>query len=198
MSFPKQVAIFNAEFVDVGTPDEALRITWNYPTGNPGNHLFMVGTDIFLESPINMSQVEDEQLIASLSMAAILSGSLPGTLEFIDSVTNQGQKYFQTIIGNATLKTVTPVIDSNVGPLGTVFDITFNKVGNANNTKTIRADAWNIAQYSNRVDSPAHSVYCVPGAVHKQFGLKKSELGADQSATRQSIIDFIVAQKFWI
>lgn len=198
MSFPKQVAVFTAQFLDVGTVDEVLKVSYNYPTGNPGNHSFAVGTEIFLETATNMSQVDEEQLICSLSMASILASALPGTFEYIDAVTNQGQKYFQTIIGNATLKTVTPVIDATIGPMGTVYDLTFNKVGSNNNTKTIRTDAWTISQYSNRVDSPAHAIYCIPGAVHKEFGFKKSQLGADGSANRQAVIDFIAAQKFWV
>lgn len=197
--FPKQVAIFNAEWLNIGEFDETLKVTWIYPGTQSGNRQFIVGTDVFLESPINMSQVPDAHLIASVSMASILAGHiLPGTQEYIDVVTSQGTKYFQTIIGNATLKTVVPVIDSSVGPLGTVYDLTFNKVGSGNNVKTVRIDAWTLSQYDNRVDSAAHSVECVPGALHKQFAFKKSDLGPADSDNRNSVVSFIQSNLFWI
>lgn len=201
MGFPKYVKIYTAQFYDVGESTENLRVSWNYPDypNNPGNHSFLVGTEIFLESPVNCSQVPDEQLMASLSMSAILSGALPGTSEFFDAVTVQDTKNFQTIIGDVKLKqNPTPVIDQSIGPDGTVYDILFCKAAQVSNTKTVRTDAWNLSQYSNRVDSGAHAVYCVAGALHKEFGFKKSQLGAAGSANRQAVIDFVAGRYFWV
>lgn len=201
MSFPKKVAIFTATFEDVGTVDEALKVAWNYPDypANPGSRRFGVGTECFLETPANVSQVPDDQLLASLSMAGILGGhAMPGSKEYMDAVVNQDTMNFQTIIGSVKVKTVTPVVDPLVGPLGTVFDVEFQKVGSATNVKTIRCDAWSLSQYDNRVDNAAVAVPVVPGAIHKILGFKKSQLGAAGSANRQSVIDFVATNYFWI
>lgn len=207
MAFPKQVAIFTASFDNVGASDETLKIMWNYEyaPGNfaVGNLQYRVGTECFLESPTSptsISLVTEEQLLASISMCAILAGEvLPGTTEFVTAIGEQSTTNFQTIVGNAKLK-IDPVavVDASVGPLGTVYDLTFMRLGNTANTKVVRADAWTICQYGNRVDSPAHTAPCVPGAIHKQFEFKKSQLGAANSTNRQSVIDWVASQKFWV
>jgi len=201
MGFPKKVAIFTAEFVDVGTAVESLHISWNYPDypANPGNRSYQVGVECFLETLTSMSQVPDEHLLASASMMAILAGEiLPGTVEYLNAVVNQETMNFQTIRGNAKLKTVTPVIDAAVGPLGTVFDIEFVRVGSTTDVKTVRADAWALSQYSNRVDNAAVAVDVIPGSLHKQFAFKKSQLGAANSANRQAVIDYVASTLFWV
>lgn len=207
MAFPKQVAIFTASFDNVGASDETLKVMWNYEysPGNfaVGNKQYLVGTECFLESPsgsTSMQNVTDEQLLASISMCAILAGEvLPGTTEFVTAIGEQSTTNFQTIAGNAKLK-IDPVavVDPNIGPLGTVYDLTFVRVGSSTNTKVVRADAWTICQYGNRVSSPAHTAPVVPGAIHKQFDFKKSQLGAANSANRQSVIDWVASQKFWV
>jgi hypothetical protein len=206
MSFPRQLKIYTASWGNIGDVDEELKVQWNdnfvpplglMPTN--GNVNFIVGTDCFLESPTNMTQVNDEQLIASLSMNAILAGEiLPGTSEYIDAVTGQGTKYLQSIIGNVTLKSITRVSDPVIGPEGTVYDIEFQKVGQASNVKTVRMDAWAASMYSNRVNNVLIPIQCIPGAVHKQFGFKKSQLGPAESANRNAVIDYIQNTYFWI
>lgn len=205
MGFPKLVKPYTASFENVGTANERLKLQWTYPLGVYGAYQFLVGTDCFLEDPTLVSMIPDEQLLASLSMSAILAGEvLPGTGEFLDAVSSQGTKNFQTIVGEVRLKPETvsfrnpqPVDDLTIGPSGTVFDIVFQK-GTGSNTKTIRTDAWSISQYSNRIDSVYHSVYVVAGALHKQFGFKKSELGAAESQNRTDVINWISSKEFWI
>jgi hypothetical protein len=206
-NFPKKVAVYTASFENIGQSNETLKIQWNYPNSpaNPGSRSYIVGIDCFLESPSDTSQVPDEHLIASISMMAILAGARPGTKEFIDAISNQDTAYFQTIIGSVKLKTSTdsvpnpmPVSDINYGPTGTVFDITFLKQGTSTNMKVVRADAWSISDYDNRVDSAVHAVDCIPGAIHKGLGLKKSQLGIVDSANRQAVIAFVAAQLFWV
>lgn len=202
---PKLVKPFTANFVSVGTSEEGLRVSWNYPEGQQGEFTFRVGETCFLESPTDIASVPEEHLLASLSMAAILAGeAMPGTVEFLDAVTEQNTKNFQTIVGEVRLKPETsgfknpqPVDDLNVGPQGTVFDVVFQR-GTGTNIKTVRTDAWTLSQYSNRVDSVFHMVYVVPGAVHKQLGLKKSQLGESDSANRLAVINFIQNQYFWV
>lgn len=199
MPFPKMKKHFHTvTFEDVGQPEESLRVRWTNADQTLGLVNFLVGTDVFLESPSTVSQVPDEQLMASLSMAAILGGSaLAGTVEFADLYVNQETKYFQTIIGNVLLKSVTALPDEL--PKGTIFDLVFQKVGSASNTKTVRSDAWTISQYENRVDSGAHACYVIPGAIYKQFpSLKKSNLGSDGSQARLDMIDYIKNKAFWV
>lgn len=206
MPFPRQLKVFTATWGNIGDVDEELKIQWVDSFVPPlglvpfnGNQNLIVGTDCFLESPTSITQVPDDQLIASLSMNAILAGEiLPGTTEYIDAVTGQGTKYFQTIIGNATSKSVTRVSDSFIGPEGTVYDIEFQKVGQASNVKTIRMDAWTASRYENRVNFVPIPLMCIPGALHKQFGLKKSQLGPADSANRNAIVDYIQNTYFWI
>jgi len=202
---PKYTNPFTANFTGVGSVDEYLRLSWIYPLGVPGEKLFKVGVQCFLEDVTSITSVPDEHLIASLSMAAILAGEiLPGTVEYVAAVTQQDTKNFQTIVGEVRLKPQTvsflnpqPVDDLNYGPAGTVYDITFQK-GTGTNTKVVRTDAWSISQYGNRIDDIYSMVYCACGALHKQFGFKKSDLGAAGSTNRNSVIDFIATQKFWI
>lgn len=203
-NFPKLVAIFNANWIDAGLSEEYLRISWNY-AGNAGEFHFRSGQDIFLENPANTSQIPDQQLISSISMGGILAGKLlPGTQEYFNAMTIDPsnildqRRFFQTIIGDVQLKTVTPVDDLSQGPQGTVFDMTFNKKNSANNTKTIRTDAWTLSDYDNRVNAVPNMLHVVPGAVHTQFGFKLSQLGAAGSANRQSVVDFIATRKFWV
>lgn len=200
MSFPKNVAIFTGSFVNVGLSNEQFKVQWNYPGTTFGTKSFNVGSEIFLETATNMASVPDEQLISSLSMSAILAGEiLPGTQEFLDSILGQDNKYFQTIVGDAKLKIApTPVSDPSVGPEGTVYDLQFARNALLSSTKTVRADTWSICQYGNRVDSPDHAVGCVPGSIHAEFGFKKSQLGADGSANRLSVIAWLASQRFWI
>ena len=209
MAFPKLVKPFTASFYDVGLSTERLRIFWTYPLGVPNEFYFTVGTQCFLEDPTSsssLSLVPDEQLLSALGMNAILAGEvLPGTSEFYDAVQTQEDKYFQTIVGDVRLKAKTASVnnptlvqDLTYGQEGTVFDVTFQRGTSSTNIKTVRTDAWTISQYSNRVDSAAHSVYNVPGAIHKILNLKKSQLGAADSANRKAVIDFVAAQPFWV
>lgn len=194
MPFPKLKKHFTATFEDVGTPEEMLRLRWFNADGTPGVVNFRVGLDVFLESPTLVSQVPDEQLLASLSMSAILGGGvLPGTSEFNAAIVNQESKNFQTIIGNVLLKSLTLLPDEL--PKGTIYDCVFQKVGAASNTKLVRADAWSISQYENRVDSGAHSVYVVPGSIHKQFALKASELTLEN---RAAIEEYVANKTYWV
>lgn len=207
MAFPKQVAAFTVSFDNVGQVDETLKVHWNYEF-KPGQFQvgikqFIVGTDCFLEDPAagnSLSTVSDEQLLAAVSMCAILAGEvLPGTTEFVTALGEQSTMNFQTVVGNVKFKQdPTPVTDPTVGPAGTVYDLLLTRVGSSTNTKLVRADAWTISQYSNREDSPVHAAPVVPGAIHKQFGFKKSQLGAANSANRQSIINWVASQLFWV
>jgi hypothetical protein len=203
-NFPKQVKIFTASFVDVGQTTERLRIFWTYPLGVPNEFYFTVGTQCFLEDPTDVNLVPDEQLLGSLSMSGVLSGSRAGTTEWRASVTGQDTRNFQTIVGEVRLKPETssflnpqPVDDLTIGPAGTVYDVTFQR-GTGSNVKVVRTDAWSLSDYDNRVDSGAHAVYCVPGFLHKTLGLKKSQLGAADSTNRQAVIDAVTNQYFWV
>ena len=205
ISFPKYVKPYSAQFVNVGQSDEKLRLTSTYPLGVFWEHYFLVGLECFLEDPTNVSSVPDEQLLASLGMSAILAGEiLPGTVEYLAAVTQQDTKNFQTIVGEVRLKPETTsfknpvaVSDLTIGPEGTVFDVVFQK-GTGTNTKTVRADAWSLSRYSNRVDNLDVACLVVPGAIHKALGFKKSQLGEAESINRQAVIDFIQGQRFWV
>lgn len=198
-NFPKYRTGFTAQFENIGDPDEALRILWNDDNSQPGNVTFIVGTDCFLETPSLMTQVPDDHLISSIRMSAILAGEiLPGTQEYLAAMGDQSTMNFQCIIGNTKIKTITSVLDSNYGPPGTVFDIEFMKVGASTNTKTVRADAWNLSQYNGGSLNFAYAANCVPGMLHKVLALKKSQLGAVDSANRIAVIDLIASTKFWI
>lgn len=202
---PKLVKPFSANFTNVGSSEERLHLSWTYPLGVFGEFSFLVGTECFLETATDIASVPEEHLLASISMAAILAGEvLPGSVEYLDAVTEQNTKNFQTIVGEVRLKPEAvgfknpqPVDDLSIGPPGTVFDIVFQR-GTGTNLKTVRADAWTLSQYGNRVDEIFNMVYVVPGAVHKALGFKKSQLGAADSANRQAVIDFIQAQYFWV
>jgi hypothetical protein len=198
MGFPKYLAPFSAAWDNIGDVDETLRISWLYGA-SPGVKSFIVGSDIFLEDQTAIASVPDEQLLSSISMGAILAGGvLPGTQEFMNMMSDQSTTNFQTIVGNAKLKSVASASDTNVGPEGTVFDLEFYRVGNSSAVKVVRSDAWSICQYDNRIDSCAHAVDCVPGALHKQFAFKKSQLGAAGSANRDSVVAWLASQRFWV
>lgn len=205
---PKLVKPFTVvNWQNIGIPgEERLRVGWTYPLGQTGEFSFLVGVDCFLETATDISSVPEEHILASISMAAILAGEvLPGTIEYLAAVTEQDTKNFQTIVGEVKLKAETssfrnpnPVDDLNVGPPGTVFDIVVQRSALLSNTRTIRADAWTLSQYGNRIDSVGHMVYVIPGAVHKEFNLKKSQLGPAESDNRNAVIAFINAQEFWV
>lgn len=199
MIFPRYRAGFTAQFENIGDPDEALRLLWTDDNNQQGNAVFTVGEHCFLESPLNASQVPDEHLISSIRMMAVLAGGiLPGTQEYLNAVGDQSTMNFQTIIGNVKIKSVTAVLDALYGPPGTVFDIEFVKVGSNNNVKTVRTDAWNLSDYKDGNLNFAYAANCVPGMLHKVLGLKKSQLGAADSANRLAVLDAIANQKFWI
>ena len=189
---PSSKACFSASFVNVGDPDEALKVTWTNPDGSGGLKEFAVGSEVFLEDATSASSVPDDQLLACVSMDAILSGGyVPGTKEFEDNMgITQQTKDYQTIVGNLSLESV--VSDSN-DPDGKTFDLTFKKTNN--NKKTVNADVWTVSQYANRASNFTLSSNCVPGAVHLEFGFKKSDLNQQK---RQQVVDFINAKKFWI
>lgn len=198
-AFPKYKTGFTAEWNAIGELDESLRVFWTDDNSQQGNVYFTVGTDVFLESPSNMSQVPEEHLLSSIRMSAILAGEiLPGTQEYLVAMGEQSSMNFQCVIGNAKIKTITPVIDSNYGPAGTVYDIEFMKVNASSNVKTVRADAWTLSQYNNGSNNFAYAANCIPGMLHKVLGFKKSDLGAENSANRNSVISTIANQKFWI
>jgi hypothetical protein len=197
--FPRYRTGFTASWNGIGDPDETLRVFWTDDMGQPGNVYFTVGTDVFLENPANMSQVPEDQLLSSIRMSAILAGEiLPGTQEYLAAMGEQSSMNFQCIIGNAKIKTITSVLDSLYGPPGTVYDIEFMKVNASSNVKTVRADAWALSQYNNGDSNFAYAANCVPGMLHKVLGLKASQLGAENSANRNAVVDAIAVQKFWI
>src|SRR3989344_8070425 len=200
-ALPRYKSAFTGAFENIGEVDEALKISWmdDQVPPQPGNLTLIVGTGVFLESPINTSQVPDDHLLASIRMSAILAGEiLPGTAEYLAALGDQSTANFQTIIGNVKVKTITSVIDASVGPAGTVFDIEFQKVGAATNVKTIRTDAWALSQDNNGNLNFAFAANCIPGMLHKVFAFKKSDLGAAGSANRNSVIAQVASQKFWI
>lgn len=199
LALPRYRVGFTAQFMDIGEATEALRLFWLDDNGQNGNVSFPVGVACFLESPTLTSQVPDDHLLSSIRMSAILAGEiLPGTQEYLAAMGDQSSMNFQTIIGNVKIKTITAVADANYGPAGTVYDIEFTKVGSNTNTKTVRADVWSLSQYNGGDLNFAYAANCVPGMLHKVLGLKKSQLGAAESANRTAVIDLVAATKFWI
>lgn len=201
MNVPKNITAYTVTWDNVGDVDETMKVHWINPDQSSQFQAFIVGEDCFLESPVNMIQVPSLQLLMSIRMAAILANALPGTQEYIDAmsqVVDSGARYFQTIIGDAQLKTIVAVDDLQYGPKGTVFDLTFNKKGALSNVMTVRADVWSLSQYQDGNNALPNSVMCVPGAIHKALGFKKSQLGAVDSANRVAVESFVVNQKFWI
>jgi len=198
MSQPLYLAPFTAVFEDEGTPDEVMKIQWE--DGGTKEEAFQVGLTCLLDDISNLSSVPQEQLEASIRMAAILAtggeqGLLPGTTEYNEKMgVNQDTKYFQTIIGNAKLKEVNI---STQTPAGKMWELIFQKVGAASNTKTFTTDAVTLSHYSNGLNAYYFAAKCVPGAIFKEFGsgYKKSTLDSDK---RQDIIDFVALQHFWI
>lgn len=195
---PKQIKAFTCSFQNEGEVDETLDVFWVNPDGSGGQQGFLVGTDILLDDVSEMSYVPDDQLLASVSMGAILSGEvLPGSAEFNDIMgTNQDTKNFQTIIGNAVLKSVTAVDTGDPNTDGRIYDLEFNKKGSVNNVKVVRADVWNISQYTNRSGNYALSAHAVPGAIKTEFG--SYDKGNLDASKRQDIIDFVAGRRFWV
>ena len=184
---------------------ESLVVRWKQPDGSTGEMKFYATHDIFLEdtdgaAPPNshpLSNVPDCQLLACCSMAAILAGEVhPGTYEFLKQVaSDQNDNNFETILGEAKLKSVSIVEEADLpmgGTPGLFYDIEFQRTGQGSNTKTVRSDIVNISKYSNRSNIYDLSVSCVPGAVTREFGKKTvSDLGAAGSQLRNDIVAFV-------
>jgi hypothetical protein len=149
-----------------------------------------------------ITRIPEEQLLASASMAAILSGEVhPGTYEFLTQVaSDQNSKYFQTILGDVKIKTVALVSPSELLPeqIGKFYDLEFVKVGSNTNTKVVRSDIIEISKYLNRASDFALSVYCAPGAITAQFGkLTTTQLGVVDSQMRQDIVAWVKDMNFY-
>lgn len=216
---PRQLKLFDpatggfARFIDIGEPlqiasgepigGEALEVRWLEPTGFLSIRKFFNNFDIFLENNVStapISQIPDEQLLASVSMAAILAGEVhPGTKEFLEQVaSDQNSANFQTILLDCKLKAAAVVNTGNPLTDGNTYDLTFMRLGQTSNTKVVQSDIISISKYVNRANTYAVSVPCVPGAVTKQFGkLKTADLGASDSAIRTDIVNFLQAQRFY-
>ena len=200
MVMPRQRLGFSAFFEDVGTEDEVLKITWHDPETNTyGPEIsYLVGTDIFLDDVSSAAVVPRDQIVASISMASILAGGVvPGTQEYVDMFINQDTKYVQSIVGDLKLLSVELFDDPNEFP-GTIYDLVFHKKGQANNRVGIRADVRELSDYDNRINSFNHTHPVVPGSLHKEFGYKKSQLGAEGSQQRQNVVDYVAATHFWV
>lgn len=204
-AFPKQVKPFTCQFLNVGQANETLRVSWSYPYGINESFDFEVGTECFYEDPSasnSLAFVPDEHIIASVSMMSIIGGGLLiGSAEFKDAFITQDTMNLQTAVGQVKLKTDPVLVGTTPipGGLANEYDLTFMRNGQTSNTKVVRMDTYTVSQYDNRVDSCAHAVYCVPGAIYKQFPtLKKSNLGAADSANRQLVIDWLPTQTFWV
>lgn len=202
---PRLLTVFSVQWQNIGDPDMSMDVRWTEPDGSAGFKPFLVGSDVFLETPTLMAQVPDDQLLASVSMGAILGGGvLPGTKEFDELMgMNQVTKDFQTIIGNARIKSVARVPDNQLLPgqtPGTVYDLEFFKVGSATNTKTIRSDVWTISLYANRANSYALGVNAVPGFLHKEFGFKASQVSGlvTGEANRLLVEAAVLGKAFWL
>jgi hypothetical protein len=205
MAFPKQVKPFTCQFLNVGAPNEALRVSWTHPFGISDHFDFLVGSTCFYEDPSSsgsLALVPDEHFIASLSMMSILAGGLLiGTNEFKAAFQAQDTPYFQMAVGLVKLKDDPVLVGTTVTPegLANLYNVTFYRNGQVNNTKTVEIDTFTGSQYSNRVDSCPHAVYCVAGAIFKQFPtMKKSNLGAADSQNRQDVIDWLPTKEFWV
>ncbi len=197
---PRQRKGYRAFFEDVGTVDEVLKITWyDSETNTYGPEIsYIVGQDVFLEDPTTASDVPTDQIVASISMGAILAGSVvPGTQEFSDMFIDQETRFIQSIAGDLKLQSVTLFEDPNQSP-GTIYDLVLNRKGQTGNTVTLRADQRELSDYTNRVNSFNHSHAVIPGALHKQFGYKKSQLGAEGSAARLAVIEYVANTCFWV
>lgn len=233
VDFPRHLKLFDpsyggfARFVDVGEAlqvangvpigGEALEVRWLQPKSAADalngvqdtlvSHKFYNKFDIFLEnngSTAPISQIPDEQLLASLSMASILEGLHPGTDNFLTKLgEEQENMWFETILLDCKLKSKALVITGNPMTEGMYYDLEFMKTGQSTNTKMVRADIVDICQYGTRKSDYSFSVYCVPGAVTRPtniggFGkLKTSDLGAANSQIRQDICNMIQGCNFY-
>ena len=200
MVMPRQRKGFSAFFEDVGTEDEVLKITWYDPeTSTYGSEeSYIVGQDVFLEDPVTAADVPRDQIVAAISMGAILAGGVvPGTQEYIDMFITQDTKFVQSIVGDLKLLSVDLYDDPAQAP-GTIYDLTFHRKGQTGNQVTVRADTRELSDYSNRVNSFNVTRNVIPGALHKEFGYKASALGLADSTQRQNVIDFIANTRFWI
>lgn len=189
--------VFSTTFRDIGDPDESLEVKYVDADGTIRTKKFTVGEQVFLEDQSQMDSVPDEQLIASASMGAILAGGiLPGTKEFLTQVaSDQSNKWFQTIVGDARVKEVNRVPGDDTG---LEFDVVFKRGTSNNNTKTVRVDAHQLSDYGQRSNNYGVSVYCIPGALHNEFGFKKSQLGVEGSQNRQDVLAYVADIELWV
>lgn len=195
---PRFKKVFDsAIFRDIGSNDEVLEVNWTNPNGQPGTKSFSVGTEIFPDGALTLSQVPDEQLIASMSMAAILSSSLPGTQEYLVNMgADQENDNFQSIAGPFKLDTVTPVDNPSLGGEGEVFSMNIKKTS-GNQSKAFDADVYTLSDYDTIKDNYDHVALVLPAALHAEFGFQKADLGTSGSPNRTSVINFVLTKKFW-
>lgn len=221
---PRQLKLFSPNnggdviWRDIGDPlelqngipvgGENLECRFKQPDGSTGVKTFYVTHDIFLEAsgggtpPNNhpISNIPDDQLLACVSMAAILAGEVhPGTQEFLTQIaSDQNNKNFQTILGDCKIKTVTIVDTGNPVTDGSFYDLEFQRTGQGSNTKTVQSDIVNISKYANRANSYQLSACCAAGAVTEEFGKKTvADLGSEGSQLRNDIADYLKDQRFY-
>lgn len=186
----------SAVFRDIGSQDEVLELNWTKPNGQPGTMSFAVGTECFLNNP-KVADAPDDQLIACLSMAAMLSSSIPGTYEYLTNMgADQEEENFQSIGGGFKIDTVSPVDNPALGGEGEVYRIKVKRVS-GNDSKEFDADVRTLSDYDNVKDNFDHVALRVPAALHAQFGYKKSDLGNSGSTERTNVINHIMNTKFW-
>ena len=178
--------IHSVQWQNIGEEDESLDVRFYQPDGSIGLMQFAVGADAFLENPNDQNAilaVPEDELVSCTSTACIIPGIIAGSKEFERVHIDQGDKNFQTIVGDVK---ITGYSYPDGDTTGLLIDVEYQKVGKATK-RTVQTDIHILSNYAQRRANYAMSMCCIPGALHREFGYKKSDLGADGSTERQNV-----------
>lgn len=143
-----------------------------------------------------IANLSRDTLIAHLRMASMISGAIPGSIEWEDSLKVEGvgeTRYFQTAVGQVKVSNFTHPDDASI-------DIEFQR-GTSTDKVTHNVSINEVAQPSY-VYSPQTQALVIPGSVLKKYptGYKHDFPNGDilTAQERADIIAYVNGLEIWV
>lgn len=194
----KRPGLITAAVWEGDDDDLSLRVTFTNELGQLQNISFQTRNagegnfgEICLPNGMDVNDLPEDAIIASIRMAALIAGATAGSGEFMDMFIGQeGTRDLQTAIGNCKVDDCRMIDDAE-------FEVDVKKKGTNNPVRTILTDHSAISRYTFTPDTQLN---IIPGAVEVEYGNYVHDYPDDVLTQQQKddIVDFVMSLEPWV